>query len=166
MPRFVLDNSIVMSWCFEDEYSEYGGAVLDSLDEGEAVVPAIWPLEVANVLLVAERRGRLAKADSSRFLALLAELSIVVEQERPERMLKEIMALARDQNLSAYEASYLDLAMRLGLPIASQDTSLLKAAKKCGVPAYAPRHTGKRTYNVKKDTHKDPAARSPKGPSS
>jgi len=145
MPRFVLDNSVVVSWCFEDEYDDYGEAVLDSLDEGEAVVPAIWPLEFGNALLVAERRGRLAKADSSRILALLAELSIVVEQERPERMLKEITALARDQNLSTYDASYLDLAMRLGLPIASRDASVMRAAKRCGVPIYGARRAGKGT---------------------
>jgi predicted nucleic acid-binding protein len=144
-PRFVLDNSVVMSWCFENEHGDYGEAVLDSLGDGEAVVPAIWPLEVGNVLLVAERKGRLAKADSSHFLALLAELSIFIEQESPERMFGEITALARDQRLSTYDASYLDLAMRLGLPIASQDISLLRAARKCGVPAYTPRHTGRGT---------------------
>lgn len=137
-PRFVLDNSVVMAWCFEDEASRYADAVLESLDSGEAFVPAIWPLEVGNVLLVAEHGNRLGKAGVVRFLTLLKALPIVVEQETPERMLTEIAALARDQHLSTYDASYLDLAMRLGLPLASQDNGLRKAAKRCQVPIYAP----------------------------
>jgi predicted nucleic acid-binding protein len=132
--RFVVDNSVVMAWCFEDEVSDYADAILERLEVGEAVVPAIWPLEVGNVLLVAERKGRLGKSDVVRFLELVGALPISVEQESPERMLTNIIALARDLRLSTYDASYLDLAMRLGLPIATQDSSLKKAARKCGVP--------------------------------
>ena len=132
--RFVVDNSVVMAWCFEDEVSEYADATLECLEDAEAVVPAIWPLEVGNVLLVAERKRRLDKADVVRFLELVSSLPLSVEQESPERMLTDIIALARDLRLSTYDASYLDLAMRLGLPIATQDTSLTKAARKCGVP--------------------------------
>ena len=143
-PRFVLDNSVVMAWCFEDEEKGYTEAVLDSLESGEAVVPAVWPLEVGNALLAAERKKRLGKADVIRFLTLLSALAIMVEQESPERMLKEIIALARERHLSTYDASYLDLAMRLGLPLATQDGSLLNAAKKCRVPAYNPKAAGKK----------------------
>ena len=132
--RFVVDNSVVMAWCFEDEASKYADVALECLENGEAVVPAIWPLEVGNVLLVAERKRRLGKADVVRFLELLTSLPLVVEQESPERMLTDIVALARDSQLSTYDASYLDLAMRSGLPIATQDKLLIKAAKKCGVP--------------------------------
>lgn len=126
--RFVIDNSIVMSWCFEDEGNRYA----------EAVVPAIWPLEVGNFLLVAERKKRLSQAAVVRFLALLGGLPLTVEQETPERMLKEIVSLAREHGLSTYEASYLDLAMRVDLPLATRDTSLAKAAKKCKVPTFEP----------------------------
>lgn len=136
--RFVVDNSVVMSWCFEDEGNSYAEAVLESLEAGEAIVPAIWPLEVGNVLLVAERRKPLSQASAVRFLALLGGLPITVEQEPPERTLKEIVSLAREHGLSTYDASYLDLAMRLDLPLATQDASLMKAAKKCKVPAYEP----------------------------
>jgi len=132
--QFVLDNSVVMAWCFEDEVSEYADATLECLEGGEAVVPSIWPLEVGNVLLAAERKGRLGKADVVRFLELIGNLPITVEQESPERMLTDIIALARDVRLSTYDASYLDLAMRSGLPIATQDISLIKAATECGVP--------------------------------
>lgn len=134
--RFVVDNSVVMSWCFEDEGNGYAQAVLESLESGEAFVPAIWPLEVGNVLLVAERKKRFSQASVVRFLALLGGLPITVEQETPARMFKEIVSLAREYGLSTYDASYLDLAMRLDLPLATLDASLVKAAKKCKVPAF------------------------------
>lgn len=136
--RFVVDNSVVMAWCFEDATSAYADAVLDALGTAEAVAPAIWPLEVGNVLLAAERKRRLSEASVARFLALLRGLPIAVEQETPERMLTDILSLARTHHLSTYDASYLDLAMRHGLPIATQDTSLSKAAKACLVPAFDP----------------------------
>jgi predicted nucleic acid-binding protein len=93
--EFVVDNSVVMSWCFQDETNKYSDAVLDCLASTSAYVPAIWPLEVGNVLLVAERKNRLSQADSSRFITLLLDLPIIVEQELPERTLGEILALAR-----------------------------------------------------------------------
>jgi predicted nucleic acid-binding protein len=136
--RFVVDNSVVMAWCFEDEADDYADVVLESLDAGMAFAPAIWPLEVGNVLLVAERKKRLSEAALIRFLALINNLPITVEQETPERMLKEIVSLARAHNLSTFDASYLDLAMRLGLPIATRDASVMKAAKKCRVQAFQP----------------------------
>ncbi|MBI3794499.1 MAG: type II toxin-antitoxin system VapC family toxin [Nitrospinae bacterium] len=138
--RLVLDNSVVMSWCFEDAKTGYTSEVLKRLETGEALTPAIWPLEVGNVLLVAERKKRISKASSIKFLSLLGSLPIRVEQESPERMTGEIMSLAREQALSTYDASYLDLAMRLGLPIATLDEELIKAAKNCGVPKFDPRH--------------------------
>lgn len=131
---FVVDNSVVMAWCFDDETSRYAEAVLDLLAEATAFVPAIWPLEVGNVLLVAERNHRLSEAESARFIALLSDLPIEVDQETPDRMIKEIWALARKHNLSTYDASYLDLAMRKGLPIATKDKKLLAAAKRSQVP--------------------------------
>jgi len=134
---FVLDASVALSWGFEDETTPYTEAVLEALAECEAVVPAIWPLEVGNGILMAERRGRLSHADAVQFLTLLRQLPIRVEPEPPERMLGEILALAREQGLSTYDASYLDLAMRLGLPLATQDDQLREAAARCGVRVYA-----------------------------
>ncbi len=96
-------------------------------------MPAIWPLEVGNVLLVAERSKRLSQADSSYFISLLFELPIIVEQESPERMLSDILAVAREYKLSSYDASYLDLAMRRGLPLATMDKNLISAANKSSV---------------------------------
>ncbi len=134
MAEFVIDNSVVMAWCFQDQTSKYTEAVLNRLELSEAYAPAIWPLEVGNVLLVAERKNLMSKADVIRFLSLVQGLPIVVEQESPDRMLTEILSLAREHRLSTYDASYLDLAMRLGLPLATQDKALTLAAKKCRVP--------------------------------
>jgi len=133
---FVIDNSVVMSWCFKDETNQYGDAVLDCLSESTAFVPSIWPLEVVNVLLVAERNKRLREADSVRFITLLSQLSIIVEYEQTERTMKDLLALARANNLSSYDASYLDLSMRKGFPIATLDTRLIEAAKNANVPIF------------------------------
>jgi len=130
---FVVDNSVVMAWCFKDEINLYADSVLDSLEHFTAIVPSIWPLEVGNVLLVAERKNRLSAADSIRFIALLSQLPITVDQEPPERMIKEIFALAREHKLSTYDASYLDLAMKRGISIATLDNRLLYAAKQNNV---------------------------------
>ena len=127
--RFVIDNSVVMAWCFEDETSPYADFVLDSLKNMTAIVPSIWPLEVGNVLTVAERKKRLNEAASNKFIALLSELPIIVDQEPPERMLREILSLARKNQLSTYDASYLDLAMKRALPIATLDDRLIAAAR-------------------------------------
>jgi predicted nucleic acid-binding protein len=134
----VVDNSIVMSWCFEDEGNCYADAVLESLEFVQGLAPAVWPLEVANVLLVAERKKRIDRSSVVRFLALLQGLPLKVEHEPPCRALTEIFALARDRGLSSYDASYLDLAMRFGISIATMDESLIKAAKHCSVPLFDP----------------------------
>ena len=135
--RFVVDNSIVMTWCFQDETNSYADAVLESLSEAIAVVPAIWPLEVINVLLVAERRGRLLEPDSVRFISLLSQLPITVERIWPERMMKDLLALGRTQTLSSYDAAYLELAMRQALPLATLDHNLSEAAKRLNIPILA-----------------------------
>ena len=131
--HFVVDNSVVMSWCFKDETNKYADAILHKLCEARAVVPSIWPLEVVNVLLVAERRKRLSEADSTRFITLLTQLPIIVEQERPENMMKELLTFARANNLSSYDASYFDLAMKRGYPIATSDNKLIQAARRIDV---------------------------------
>ena len=130
--QFVVDNSVVMSWCFKDETNNYADKILDRLTESAAVVPSIWPFEVVNVLLVAERQKRLSESDSIRFLTILSQLPIVVEYQRPE-MMQELLALARSNNLSSYGASYLDLAIRKGFPIATQDNRLIEAARRIDV---------------------------------
>jgi predicted nucleic acid-binding protein len=135
-PTLVLDASVTLAWAFEDEEGAYTEAVLESLKEAAACVPAIWPLEVGNALLVAERRGRLTQAATAQFLALLGQLHIVVEPERPEQVLGGILSLAREQGLSAYDATYLHLAMRRGLPLATTDAKLRQAAVLAGAALF------------------------------
>ncbi len=124
---------MAMAWCFEDEAAGYADRVLKKLATREAVVPAIWPLEVVNVLLVGERRKRLTKADSSRFLELLQGLPITFDVQATSRAFGEIMSVARSLAISAYDAAYVELAMREGLHFATLDDSMNKAASKAGV---------------------------------
>lgn len=138
---FVLDASVTMGFCFEDEASGYADGVLRLLREGEARVPPIWEMEVANVLVQAERRGRLTPAETVRFLDLLTALPIEIQDAPEGRVLREIRALARDRGLSVYDACYLDLAMREALPIATVDAALMRAAKETGVVILAPNLT-------------------------
>ena len=132
-PSFVLDNSVVMTWCFEDETSDYADAVLESIASTSALVPAIWPLEVVNVLWVAEKKKRLEPADTIRFIELLRSLPIEVVKETTDKRMRDLLGLARSANISSYDASYLDLAMRHGLPLATLDQQLRLAAKEQNV---------------------------------
>lgn len=125
---FVVDNSVVMSWCFDDEADSNTDAIQDLLTRNVAFVPSIWPLEVANVLLVAERKKRITRAASGHFIAMLSQLPIVVDSTEPERVFHDIISLARQYKLTSYDACYIELAIRKGLPIASLDNAILKAA--------------------------------------
>lgn len=138
MEGVVLDNSVILAWCFSDEHSEYALGVMRSVLDVTPVVPAVWPLEIGNTLLVAERQKRIDAVQTTRILLELEGIQIQVEQEPPSRMLKEIFTLAREHQLSTYDASYLDLARRRGLPLATQDKSLRRAAGKCGVAVFKP----------------------------
>lgn len=128
---FVLDTSITVAWCFNDEATDATDAVLDRLSDEQAAVPAIWPLEVANVLLVAERRGRLNEAQASRFVELLAQLPIEVDDSTIG--LPAVVAAGSQHVLTSYDASYLLLAERLGASLATLDQRLATAANNAGV---------------------------------
>ena len=136
MTPLVVDCSVTMAWCFEDECDDLADAVLDRLADGEAWVPSLWPLEVANVLVAAERRRRLTAADSARFVELLMGLPIVVDDRSHERAVSQVLAAARQLGISVYDASYLELAMRLGATLATRDAQLSAAAATAGVPLF------------------------------
>lgn len=129
-----------MSWCFSDEVNAYGDTVLDSMYNAglqvEAVVPSLWSLEVANVLLVAERKHRITQAQTTRAITLLCSLPIVVDERTAAQAMGSTLALAREHNLSAYDAAYLELAMREGLPLATIDEQLSEVAPRSGVEIY------------------------------
>ncbi len=133
MTRFVLDASTTLAWCFEDEHSISADKILDLMAVSEALVPTIWPLEVANALLTGERRKRITESEVSHRLSLLAELNIRVDEAGASAGVNELVALARSVKLSAYDAAYLWLAMREGLPLATLDSALRQAARRVGV---------------------------------
>jgi predicted nucleic acid-binding protein len=131
---FVLDGSVTMVWGFEDEADDYAEAILDRMPDLQAYVPALWHLEVVNALIVGERRGRTTTADVAHFLAILGAFPITVDDETTTRAWADTMHLARAHNLSAYDAAYLELAIRRGLSIATLDDRLRAAA--AGVPLF------------------------------
>lgn len=128
MTGFVLDASVALAWCFDDEGTPAAWALLDRLQHTPAFVPALWALEVGNILLGAEKRRRITQARSVEFLGILGALDIRVDPDQPGRAFRDVLPLARAQQLTTYDASYLELAMRLGLPLATKDAALVRAA--------------------------------------
>jgi len=138
--RFVLDNSVTMRWFFGDGKPQdlaYAGKVLDLMQEAQALVPATWGLEVANVIAKAEEKALVTEARSEAFLEMLEDVDIEADSATFAHALTDTLQLARRYKLSSYDASYLELALRLGLPLATLDEDLQKAAKKAGVKRFA-----------------------------
>ena len=133
MSGVVLDASSVLSWCFEDEGGPEADALIERVAAAGALVPAIWSLEVANALLVAERRSRIRQEDSGAFLAMIEELPITIDAGTAAHAFHETIVLARRHALSSYDASYLELAIRAQLPLATRDESLRRAAAQVGL---------------------------------
>jgi predicted nucleic acid-binding protein len=132
--QFVLDASVAVAWCFDDEATKFTEGVLDLISAGaEALVPSIWPLELANALLMAERRKRIALAKVTALLLRIAELPISVRATDAKQAFQQILSMARQQGLSQYDAAYLELAVREGLALATLDGELQRAAKATGV---------------------------------
>jgi predicted nucleic acid-binding protein len=132
--RFVLDASVAVAWCFDDETTKFTEGVLDLISAGaEALVPSIWPLEISNALLVAERRKRIALAKVTALLVRIAGLPISVTRTDSKQAFEQILPMARQQGLSQYDAAYLELAVREGLALATLDGELQRAAKATGV---------------------------------
>jgi predicted nucleic acid-binding protein len=133
-PALVLDASVALAWCFADEATAATRDVLRRLDTDRAIAPSLLPLEMANVLALAERGKRITPSRVIEFVDLIDTLAIEIEEQTSSRALHDVLDLARGEALTAYDASYLELAMRLGLPLASKDVSLRKAATRVGVP--------------------------------
>jgi len=124
---FVIDASITLAWAFDDESSAAADVVLDRLEREEALAPAHWPLEDANALRTAERRGRLGAGDLARLRGLLAALPVEIAPVELSTALGSVLEAARTNDLSAYDAAYLDLALVRGLPLATVDVRLRAA---------------------------------------
>jgi predicted nucleic acid-binding protein len=135
---FVLDGSLSLAWYFKDEADPYADAVATCFPGVQAVVPMIWPLEVANAVLMGERRKRSTEAQATKWLSFLTSLPISVDEETTARAWSDVLGLARAHNLSAYDAAYLELALRRGLPLASLDNKLKAEAASIGVAEFKP----------------------------
>ena len=133
MTGCVIDASSVLAWCFEDEGGPEADALIEKVAAEGAAVPGMWPLEIANGLVMGESRGRIKPAESAAFVAMIEGLPIVADRATGARALHETMSLAREHRLTAYDAAYLELAMRLSLPLASGDRRLAAVAERVGV---------------------------------
>jgi predicted nucleic acid-binding protein len=134
LSRFVLDASVTLCWCLENQATSYTEGIFQMMAGGaEAYVPLIWPLEMANVLTLAERRKALTIAQTTSFLRELQQWPIHVDSAGLDRVVHQILAATRTHKLSAYDAAYLELALREALPLATLDKDLSAAAKRAGV---------------------------------
>jgi len=132
--QFVIDASVTVAWCFDDESTTFTEGILDLLAAGaEGVAPGIWPLEVANALLVAERRKRISVAQVTALLGRIVRLPISIETIEPDRAFSPVLSVARQHQLTEYDAAYVELALRKGLPFATLDDKLRQAARTAGI---------------------------------
>jgi predicted nucleic acid-binding protein len=133
--RFVLDNTVTMAWCFDDEATEFTDTLLSRLSSltDSAIVPALWLYEVVNVTGLAVRKGRITDEKARAFLESLADLPIEIEDPTRTQMFVSVRALVGQYKLTAYDASYLELAIRHKLPIAAFDNALANAAREAGM---------------------------------
>ena len=132
----VLDASLILGWCFRDEAEDYPQKVVDQLTD--AIVPSIWPLEVLNGLLVAERRGRIDRTDLQAHVADLDTFPIRVDIGLSPAIRNKVLEIATSFGLTSYDASYLELALRNSLPVATMDRKLTAAARKLNVDLFDP----------------------------
>jgi predicted nucleic acid-binding protein len=132
----VIDCSIALTWCFADEATAETDALFERVRDDGGIVPALWHLELGNVLLQAEKRGRIAARDIAIRLELIAALPISVDQETTSRAWSGILAIARTEGLTTYDAAYLELAVRRGLTLFTKDADLAAAARRRGITVY------------------------------
>ena len=136
MTAVVIDASTALAWCFPDESSDYADSVLVALEGKTILVPAIWALEVANAVLAGERKKRLRQPEILRFTTLLESLVVLEDLQPVGDHIGNVLPLAREYSLSAYDAAYLELSIRRSAPLATLDGKLSKAAKQAGVKIF------------------------------
>ncbi len=133
----VIDASVALAWCFPDEARDYADGVLLGLEDRTVIVPAIWSAEITNALLVGERRKRIRQPEVRRFVELLKGLNILEDGQPFADTVSNILPLAREYDLSAYDAAYLDVAVRHGAPLATLDAALQKAGRAAGIRIFS-----------------------------
>ncbi len=143
--NFVLEDSVALLWLLPQTNPAgvaYADSVLLALKESQAVVPSLFALETANVIAKIEGKGLVSEAESQRFITLLGQLDIATDVQTMAHAFGDTLNLARRYRLSAYGAAYLELALRTGLPLATLDADLAKAATTAGLPSFAEFHRG------------------------
>jgi predicted nucleic acid-binding protein len=130
---FVVDNSVALAWCFEAEHTAALVALLRRVDEGGVVAPLLWPIEAANGLLVAERRGRVTAERRGVLIGFLTALPIALDPETTDYVWDTTSRMAAQHRLTVYDATYLELALRRALPLATLDHDLRRAAETVGL---------------------------------
>lgn len=138
--NFVLDASVALLWLLPETNPsgvDYAATVLKALREAQALVPSLFALETANVVAKVESRGVVTEAEAQRFITLLGQLNIETDPETATNALGDTLNLARRYKLSAYDAAYLELALRTGRPLATLDADLAQAATTAGVSIFA-----------------------------
>lgn len=136
---FVLDNSVAMRWLLPSQKAsdqKYAEKILKTFADKDAVVPNLWHLEAVNVLMEAERRADIDAGEVERFISHLENLPLHTDRATVQQAFSRTLSLARIYKLSSYDAAYLELAIREGLPLATLDKDLRKAAKKAHVEIY------------------------------
>ena len=129
----MIDNSVVLSWIFEDEHSKESQDTLNELIKNYAYVPSLWPFELANALYVAEKKGRIKEADAMIFIKNLKNLPVFIETNNFDNITKDILSLSREHHITVYDASYIELALRKNLTLISFDKELIAVCKKIGL---------------------------------
>ncbi len=133
MTSLVLDASAALAWCFADEQTASDRKLLSLVTREGAEAPSIWPLEVANVIVLAQRKGRLTQTQTAESIETIRSLPIRIRETTPSSVFENLVLLAQKYSLTIYDASYLELAIRLRIPLTSRDEMLKRAARSAGV---------------------------------
>jgi predicted nucleic acid-binding protein len=133
MTSVVVDASVALAWCLPDETSKEADRILAALQGTPIMVPAVWPLEITNAILVGKRRKRIRQPEILRFVALLKSLPISLDHQGVSECVTSVLPIAQLHGLSAYDAAYLELAIRHNASLATLDGGLQKAARRAGI---------------------------------
>jgi len=129
----VIDASVALAWCLPGEATARTEALLDRVTDTDAVASAIWPIEIANILLMSEKRGRTTQGGTLASVQLLSGLNVALDFDVISSAFSSVLSLAREHNLTVYDATYLEIALRRRLPLATNDSPLQTAAERAGV---------------------------------
>ncbi len=132
--QYVLDCSVAITWFFDDEFLGSTDALKETLRNGPVIVPMIWQMEIANVLWAAERKQRIKAYHSEKIRHIIGKLPIETDFASESNALGTLLELAREYEITVYDASYLELSLRHGIPLATLDKKLIAAAQRAGIP--------------------------------